>query len=236
MAAAGSVPQTSPVKGADMPGVYLAEEVFGREHELGNKVVVIGGGDTGREAALYLAKAGHDTTMVTRKQAKLYDDLHAKRATELDYENEPNFHCIEHASTLEVSPKSVTLDVTIGMPKQDVMFEMMHDSGPREPDVMPDPRPEGFPQRRPLMPMHTEDGPKNGPGHAKPAPKVDPATLPHEIRTIECDAVVISGGRQSVAVEAFRDCAPEFCVIGDALLPCNIRNCNNTAFAAVMKL
>ena len=86
------------------------------------------------------------------------------------------------------------------------------------------------------MPMHTEDGPKNGPGHAKPAPKVDMASLPHEIRTIECDAVVISGGRKSVDVEAFREIAPEFCVIGDAILPATIKNCNNTAFAAVMKL
>ncbi len=237
IAAPGSTAQRIPVEGADHEKVYLAEDVFGHEHELGHRVVVIGGGDTGREAALYLAKAGHDTTMVTRKQAKLYDDMHAKRATELDYENEPNFHCIEHAVTTCVTPNSVTLDITLNVPHQDVMFEMMHEmGGPREPDVMPNPRPAGFPQPRPLMPMHTEDGPKNGPGHAKPAPKVDLATLPHEIRTIECDAVVISGGRKSVDVEAFRDAAPEFCVIGDAVLPATIKNCNNTAFAAVMKL
>ena len=136
IAAPGSVPQTIPVKGADAKGVWMAEDVFGHEAELGQNVVVIGGGDTGREAALYLAKAGHNTTMVTRKQAKLYDDLHAKRATELDFENEPNFHCIEHAATVEVTPKSVTLDITLGVPHQDVMFEMMHEmGGPREPQV-----------------------------------------------------------------------------------------------------
>ena len=182
IAAMGSTAQSIPVSGADAQGVWLAEDVFGREAELGHKVLVIGGGDTGKEAALYLAKAGHDTTMVTRKQAKLFEDLHAKRATELDFENEPNFHFIEHAKTVAVTPTQVTLDVTLGVPHQDVMFEMMdpENAGPKVPSVMPNARPEGFPQQRPLMPIHNDGTEKNGPGFAKPAPKVDIYTLPQE--------------------------------------------------------
>ena len=65
---------------------------------------------------------------------------------------------------------------------------------------------------------------------------VDKTRLPHEIRTIPCDSVVISGGRQSVDAEAFREIAPEFVTIGDCFYVGDIRNCNNTAFAAVMKL
>lgn len=238
LAAMGSVAQRIPVQGADAPGVWLAEEVFGHEAELGKNVVVIGGGDTGREAALYLAKAGHNTTMVTRKQAKLFDDLHAKRATELDFENEPNFHYIEHAATVAVSPRQVTLDVTVGVPHKDIMFEMMdpENAGPKAPNVMPDSRPEGFPQRRPLMPIHNDGTEKNGPGFAKPAPQVDESKLPHETRIIDCDAVVISGGRKAVDAEAFRGLAPEFRIIGDNLYPADIKNCNDTAFAAVMQL
>ena len=238
LAAMGSVAQRIPVPGADRPEVWLAEEVFGREKELGHRVVVIGGGDTGREAALYLAKAGHDTTMVTRKQAKLFDDLHAKRATELDYENEPNFHYMEHAATVEIQPGQVTLDVTLGVPHKDVMFEMMEETeqGPKIPNVMPDPRPEGFPPQRPLMPIHNDGEEKHGPGFAKPVPQVDESKLPHETRIINCDTVVISGGRKSVDAEAFRNLAPEFYVIGDNVCPANIKNCTDTAFAAVMQL
>lgn len=235
IAAMGSQAVTIPVDGADQKGIWLAEDVFGREGELGENVVVIGGGDTGREAALYLAKKGHKTTLVTRKQAHLYDDMHSKRATELDYENEPNFSCIEHAATKVVTPHSVTLDITLGVPHSEMDFEMMP-MGPMEAEGMPNARPEGFPQPRPMIPMHTEDGPKNGPGHAKPAPKVDIASLPHEIRTIECDAVVISGGRKSLDAEAFRGLAPEFYVIGDNVQPKNIKFCTQTAFVAVKKL
>ena len=238
IAAMGSTAQSIPVSGADAQGVWLAEDVFGREAELGHKVLVIGGGDTGKEAALYLAKAGHDTTMVTRKQAKLFEDLHAKRATELDFENEPNFHFIEHAKTVAVTPTQVTLDVTLGVPHQDVMFEMMdpENAGPKVPSVMPNVRPEGFPQQRPLMPIHNDGTEQNGPGFAKPAPKVDLATLPHETRVIDCDAVVISGGRKSVDAEAFRSVAPEFYIIGDNMIRANIKNCTDTAFVAAMSL
>lgn len=235
IAAMGSKAVTIPVEGADQNGVWLAEDVFGREGELGENVVVIGGGDTGREAALYLAKKGHKTTLVTRKQAHLYDDMHSKRATELDYENEPNFSCIEHAATKAVTPHSVTLDITLGAPHSEMDFEMMP-MGPMEAEGMPNSRPEGFPQPRPMIPMHTEDGPKNGPGHAKPVPKVDIAALPHEIRTIQCDAVVISGGRKSLDAEAFRGLAPEFYVIGDNVEPKNIKFCTQTAFVAAKKL
>ena len=238
IAAMGSQAVSIPVRGADSQDIWLAEDVFGRETELGENIVVIGGGDTGREAALYLAKTGHKTTLVTRKQIHLFDDMHSKRATELDYENEPNFNYIDHAVTVEVTPKSVTLDVTVGMPHQEMDFEMMGPGpmGPMEGQIMPNARPEGFPQPKPMMPMHTEDGPKNGPGHAKPAPRVDPATLPHEIRTIECDAVVISGGRHSADVEGFRDLAPEFYVIGDNVQPKNLKHCTQTAFVTAKKL
>ncbi len=235
IAAMGSKAVTIPVDGADQPGIWLAENVFGREGELGENVVVIGGGDTGREAALYLAKKGHKTTLVTRKQAHLYDDMHSKRATELDYENEPNFSCIEHAATTAVTANSVTLDITLGVPHSEMDFEMMP-MGPMEAEGMPNSRPEGFPQPRPMIPMHTEDGSKNGPGHAKPVPKVDIAALPHELRTIQCDAVVISGGRKSLDAEAFRGLAPEFYVIGDNVEPKNIKFCTQTAFVAAKKL
>jgi 2,4-dienoyl-CoA reductase-like NADH-dependent reductase (Old Yellow Enzyme family)/thioredoxin reductase len=246
IAALGSTAKNVPVKGADQPGIYLAEQVFGHENELGERVVVIGGAATGRETALHLAKMGHKTTMITRGDATLFDDPHSKRATELDFENEANFSYIDNAETVEVTPTSVTINQTLNVPKFEgdfgMMFMMMGDHQ-GAPDVMPDSRPEGFPPRQEPFDPHAEfadsevkDGPE-GPGGPPPMPEpVDKSKLPHEIRTIPCDSVVISGGRAKVDAEAFRAVAPEFVTIGDCFYPADIRNCNNTAFAAVMKL
>ena len=67
-------------------------------------------------------------------------------------------------------------------------------------------------------------------------PVVDKSKLPHETRTIDCDAVVISGGRQALSADAFQDAAPKVVTIGDCFYPEGIRNCNNTAYAAIMQL
>ena len=248
IAAVGSTPKRIPVKGADSEKIWLAEDVFGREQELGRRVIVVGGGDTGREAALYLAKKGHETTMITRGDAMLFDDPHSKRATELDYENEKNFSYLDNAETLEVRPDGVTVNVTLNVPKFQGDFGMLYMMmGQKEgaPNVMPDSRPEGFPPRQEPFDPHAAfeaenaeggEGP-GGPGGPPPMPEpVDKSRLPHEIRTIECDSVVISGGRLAVDAEGFRGTAPEFAVIGDSFYPEGIRNCNNTAFAAVMQL
>ncbi len=244
IAALGSTAKRIPVKGADNAKVYLAEDMFGKEQELGHNVVVIGGGDTGREAALYLAKAGHKTTLVTRGDVKLFDDPHSKRATELDYENEPNFSYIDNAKTIEVTPNSVTLDVTLNVPKFEgdfgMMFMMMSQKE-GAPSVMPDSRPEGFPPRQEPFDPHAAFEEENGEGHEGPGgpppmPVVDKSKLPHETRTIDCDAVVISGGRQALSADAFQDAAPKVVTIGDCFYPEGIRNCNNTAYAAIMQL
>lgn len=84
--------------------------------------------------------------------------------------------------------------------------------------------------------IHNDGTEKEGPGFAKMAPKVDPAMLPHEQCVIDCDAVVISGGRKAVDAEAFRDIAPEFYVIGDNVAPYNIKFCTQSAFVAAMNL
>lgn len=246
IAALGSTAKRIPVKGADSEGIWLAEQVFGHEQELGKNIVVIGGASTGKDTALYLAKAGHQVTMITRGDAMLFDDPHSKRATEMDFENTPTFSYIDNAETLEVTPNSVTINQTIGVPKFDgdfgMMFMMMEHK--EAPGVMPENRPAGFPPRREPFDPHAafadsevkDDGP-GGPGGPPPMQEpVDKSKLPHEIRTLSCDSVVISGGRTSVDAEAFRDIAPEFITIGDCFYVGDIRNCNNTAFAAVMKL
>lgn len=52
------------VPGIDKKHVHLAEDVDGGKVEVGNKVIVIGGGLTGAETAYSLAKQGKDVTIV----------------------------------------------------------------------------------------------------------------------------------------------------------------------------
>jgi len=54
-------------------------DIIGNEAELGKKVVVVGGSETGVETAMYLAENGHDVTILTRQ-----DEL-AKDASPLHY-------------------------------------------------------------------------------------------------------------------------------------------------------
>ena len=54
-------------------------DVFGHEQELGRRIVIVGGSETGIETAMYLAEAGHDVTVLTRQREIAADapKLHA---------------------------------------------------------------------------------------------------------------------------------------------------------------
>lgn len=109
LVAVGSAPARPPVKGAER--AWLAEDVFGRAQQLGKHVVVIGGADTGRDVSLYLARAGHQVTMVTRGQIQLASDMHTERLEREAFETNPNFHYVDFASTKEIGDHTVTLKV-----------------------------------------------------------------------------------------------------------------------------
>ena len=62
--AVGSTTFVPNVPGIDKKHVYLSEEVDSGNVEVGNKVIVVGGGLTGAETAYSLAKQGKDVTIV----------------------------------------------------------------------------------------------------------------------------------------------------------------------------
>ena len=80
IAACGAVPNRLSFPGAELDYVIPPIAVFGHEAELGEKIVLIGGAQTGTETACHLCQRGKTVTMVTR-QARPCDDFesHAER-------------------------------------------------------------------------------------------------------------------------------------------------------------
>ncbi len=92
-------------------------DTWGKEKELGHHVVIIGGSETGMETAIYLLRAGHKVTMLTRQDklahdasrlhyitmsfVKQDDATHAHEAAE--WERYDEFTGITKATTLKVS-------------------------------------------------------------------------------------------------------------------------------------
>jgi NADPH-dependent 2,4-dienoyl-CoA reductase/sulfur reductase-like enzyme len=63
-AAVGSDPVIIPIPGHDLPCVTTAEPCFGHLDQIGQRVVVVGGGEVGCETALYLAENGKQVSVI----------------------------------------------------------------------------------------------------------------------------------------------------------------------------
>ena len=226
--ALGSDGKTIPVPGADK-GVYLAEDIFGSEAQLGKKVVVIGGQDTGRDAALYLAQAGHEVVWVTRHQCKLHRDMHAERVEKDALNSLPNFSFVDFAETLAVAPGQVTLKVQTNARRSDRLGLGMPDAE----DAITAANMQHMMEEGPGGPGGPEGpGGPGGPGGPEgPAPEPE-----YEQQVITCDAVVISGGRAPRSTDAFMDCAPQVIVVGDAKKSASVKQAIYSAYKAVMLL
>lgn len=231
IAAVGSAPARPPVRGADQEHVWLAEDVFGREHQLGKQVVVIGGADTGRDVSLYLARAGHRVTMVTRGQIQLAGDMHTERLEREAFETNPNFSYVDFASTEEIGVHTVTLKVQTNgvrgfiplmMPQndEDAYYRDQHADGPGGPGGPSGPSGPGGPDGFPF---------------GAPAPAAEPV---YETRTLAFDDVVVSGGRTARvdAAEQFRGLAPVVRVVGDTVTISNLKHATYSGYKAAMQL
>jgi len=113
IAATGAKPKMPGIPGDSSEGIWSPIDVFGHESELGKKVVVVGGSETGVETALYLADNGHDVTVITR-QGQLASDanqIHYIGSLKEYYNAKDNFTYAVNASTESVTDKSVTFTV-----------------------------------------------------------------------------------------------------------------------------
>ena len=225
--AMGSVAQTVPVPGAGQDFIWMAEDALRHSEELGHKVVVIGGADTGRETALCLAQKGHEVTMLTRKQARLWHDNHVMKKEEQVFLETPGLDYIEHASVTEIGRHSLKARVKRGIPKQVQGFPAV---GPVGVGFVPTP---DIPESLPLPDGET----MVVDGKFMPRPYDESHMWIEEIE-VPFDSLVISGGRKSAAkeAEALRSCAEEFFIIGDNVRPGDIKAANATAYDAAMRV
>lgn len=102
--ALGAEPKLPPIPGITESPVWTPLQVYGHEEELGQRVVVIGGSETGTETGLYLAQCGHQVTLLTR-QGRLAPDsdrVHYYDSFRQAWEEEPNFSFLPHAVTTRV--------------------------------------------------------------------------------------------------------------------------------------
>lgn len=102
IAALGAAPRKPPIPGAEKARTVF--EVFGHEAELGRRCVVIGGSESGTEAAMYLAENGHDTVVLTRQDGLALDatPIHYREIMQEFYAKLDHFDYIPGASATAI--------------------------------------------------------------------------------------------------------------------------------------
>ena len=109
LVAIGAAPLILPVPGVEQ--AKIAIETLGHEEELGDSVVLIGGGQVGCETALHYAKLGKKVT-VMEMQSELAPDASTTGRNELMTEIavEPNFISLTGARCISLTATSVTYE------------------------------------------------------------------------------------------------------------------------------
>ena len=106
LVATGSEPVVSRMKGADADNVFTILEAYAKKEKLGKQVVVIGAGKFGFEAALGMAKDGHNVTVLTGGKELIepaFIGPHNMQNQQNIYPNLSNF-----SYALEVTIKGIT--------------------------------------------------------------------------------------------------------------------------------
>ncbi|MCR5784497.1 MAG: FAD-dependent oxidoreductase [Eubacterium sp.] len=119
IAACGAIPKKAKIEGADDERIWAPIDCYGREKELGENVIVIGGASTGSETAAYLADCGHKVTLISRKPNIDYDNVAHGAAVFTEYVmNHKNMTVITSANTLKIEDaKKVTIEISKEKPE-----------------------------------------------------------------------------------------------------------------------
>jgi len=109
LAALGAESIIPPISGIESGDVWEATSSYGNESNLGQRIVVIGGGEVGCETALHLAKLGKDVTIV-EMQSEFAPDALLTHRTELllEMKKEDNLRTLPSARCTEITQSGVS--------------------------------------------------------------------------------------------------------------------------------
>ena len=121
----------------DSKGIWMPMDTFGKEDQLGARVVVVGGGDIGFETGLYLADCGHQVTVVSRRK-HFPCDWHALKATRDYMESLEHFTYLTQCKTTQVGTDHVVYTDENGVSHQIDCDSVVFSGGrsPRTDDAM----------------------------------------------------------------------------------------------------
>ncbi|MFH1032542.1 MAG: FAD-dependent oxidoreductase [Chloroflexota bacterium] len=110
IAAVGAEPIVPPIPGVKGKNVVFAQDVYGNEDTLTEKVVVIGGGEVGVETGMHLAEKGHKVTLLEMQDtlAPTAPRTHFYSMFKAAWEKQPNLKCIVKARCKSITAKAVT--------------------------------------------------------------------------------------------------------------------------------
>ena len=105
--ALGAEPLVIPIPGVE--NTVKAPDVFGREDQLGQKVVIIGGGQVGAETGIHLAWLGKDVTIL-EMQGKIAPDAWFTYhwAMDIELSERENLHTVVHGRCSKIEEGRVT--------------------------------------------------------------------------------------------------------------------------------
>ena len=106
----GAEPSVPPIPGADGPKVSFAIDSFAHPETLGDRVVIIGGGEIGMELAIYLARMGKDVTVLEMRRLLAMDStpIHYYSMFRAEWEKMDNIHGIVNAKVTAITDAGVT--------------------------------------------------------------------------------------------------------------------------------
>jgi len=109
MVAVGAEPVVPKIPGVDSRNVYNVVEAYSKEKSMGKNVVVICNGEFGVDAGMYLARAGHNVTMLTsEKDLFPYYRGHYTQSVVEAYKDLKTFSIITNGRATGISTGRVT--------------------------------------------------------------------------------------------------------------------------------
>ncbi|MDR1572207.1 MAG: FAD-dependent oxidoreductase [Clostridiales Family XIII bacterium] len=108
-ACVGSTPSMPDIPGIEGENVVAAAEIYGKDERVGEKVVIIGGGDVGVETGFYLTRKGRAVFVIEEREELMLDatPIHYRARYFDEWERDPLFSFACGARCLSVTDKGV---------------------------------------------------------------------------------------------------------------------------------